>query len=149
MNDFLIHWQLLIIPLAVMIISQFVKVVLETKATGFEWRHLNSYGGMPSSHTAFFVSIALMLGFVEGFDSAVFMLGAFVALVFIRDAVGIRRALGHHGKVLNYLLQKEHPEARKDLPEKLEERLGHTEAQVIAGAVLSVLLTTLFYALIK
>lgn len=104
---------------------------------------------MPSSHTAFFVSATLIIGLVEGFDSAVFALSLFVALVFVRDAVGIRRALGNHGKVLNYLLQKEHPDARKHLPQHLEERLGHTEGQVIAGAVLSVLVTVLFFVLLN
>ncbi len=150
MTEFLHTWQVLIIPLAVMIISQVIKVVLESrKEGGFKWRHLNNYGGMPSSHTALFVSLTLIIGFTQGFSSPLFIMAGILAAVFIRDAVGIRWQLGFHGRVLNRIINTLPKEDREKLPKKLEERLGHTEGEAIAGGVLGVLLTILFYVLFQ
>lgn len=144
----LAQWEVVLIPLAVLIISQVTKIVLETNKSGFQWSHLDSYGGMPSSHTALSVSIMLTVGFHSGFDSAIFAVTAFTAAVFIRDAFGIRWSLGMHARTLNYIIAHLPPEERKHLPKHLEERLGHTHGQVLAGAVFGVLLTVLFYAII-
>lgn len=143
------EWQLLLVPFIVMIISQVVKVVLESYATGFQWRHLNSYGGMPSSHTALFVSLTLMIALVDGWDTPLFAAVAFITAVFVRDAFGIRWELGHHGKILNHLITTLPTDERKRFPKHLEERLGHTPAQVFAGGVLGVLLTFLFTIVIN
>lgn len=105
---------------------------------------------MPSSHTALFVSITLMVGITEGWSSPLFFVTGLVSLVFIRDAVGLRRYLGRHGEVLNYLLVKQVPkEDRVKFPEKLEEKLGHTYPEIAAGAALSVVATALLYWLLQ
>lgn len=142
------QWEVLLIPLAVLIISQVTKVVLDSGKKGFLWSHLDSYGGMPSSHTALFISLTLTIGFHEGFTSPIFALALFTSAAFIRDAFGIRWSLGFHGKVLNHLIRTLPEEERKRFPKHLEERWGHTQGEVLAGAVLGVLLTVLFYALI-
>lgn len=148
MIDFIQTWQVFIIPLAVMIISQVIKVVLEFKKEGgFKWQHLNSYGGMPSTHTALFISIALIIGLTNSFSSPLFILSVFIAAVFIRDAIGIRWQLGFHGRVLNSIIDTMPPEDRKKLPKKLQERLGHTEGEAFAGAVLGVLLTVIIFSI--
>lgn len=145
MITFLIEWQALVIPSAVLIISQFIKVALESKRDGFQWKHLNSYGGMPSSHTAFCVSVAIMAGILEGFTSPVFAVAAMVCAVFIRDAVGIRWSLGFHGKVINHLIQTLPAEERTQFPKKLEERLGHRPLEALAGGIIGTVLTIVFY----
>jgi acid phosphatase family membrane protein YuiD len=144
----LTQWEVLIVPLIVLIISQVTKIALETNKSGFQWQHLDSYGGMPSSHTAFFVSISVIIGFHEGFDSPLFALALFTAAVFIRDAFGIRWSLGFHGKVLNHLIRTLPADEQRRFPKHLEERWGHTQGEVLAGMVLGVLLTVLLYALI-
>jgi len=150
MIEFLREWQVLLIPLCVMIISQTIKVSLQRIRDGsFGWNQLNSYGGMPSSHTAMFVSASFIVGLQEGFTSSLFAVIFFVTGVTIRDAMGIRWSLGFHGKVLNHLIQKLPEEERKLFPKKLHDRLGHTQNEVLAGAALGLLLTLLFYLLIN
>ncbi|MFH1426396.1 MAG: divergent PAP2 family protein [Candidatus Kerfeldbacteria bacterium] len=149
MNTFIETWQVLLIPLAVLIISQFAKVAVESVKKGFSLKHINSYGGMPSSHTALFVSITLMVGLTEGWSSPLVFVTGLVSLVFIRDAVGLRRYLGRHGQVLNVLMKKNlSEEERKQFPNHLEERLGHTYPEVFAGGVLAVIATFLLYCLL-
>jgi acid phosphatase family membrane protein YuiD len=145
---FLAQWEVLLIPVVVLIISQCTKIVLETNKNGFQWSHLDSYGGMPSSHTALSVSMALTVGMHSGFDSPLFAVCIFVAAVFIRDAFGIRWALGQHARILNAVVHQMPAEERKQFPKHLEEKLGHTHGQVLAGAVFGILLTVLLYAVI-
>jgi hypothetical protein len=147
--DFLQEWQVLLIPLAVAIITQFAKVLIESRKIGFHWGHMNSYGGMPSSHTALSVSITLTVGLTTGFTSPLFAVTAFVAAVFIRDAVGIRYALGFHGKVLNHLIETLPEDIRTTFPKHLEDRLGHRPIEALVGALLGTICTLGFYWLLN
>lgn len=142
-------WEVLIVPLLVLSISQCVKVVLDSRTKGFSWRHFDSYGGMPSTHTAMFVSLTLVVGLREGFASSVFALAFFVSAAFIRDAVGIRWSLGFHGKILNHLIATLSPDDRRKFPKHLEERLGHTPMEALLGGLLGVVLTLVLHALIQ
>lgn len=148
MIQFLITWQLLIIPLLVLIISQFVKAVSEQRTWKITWKQLNSYGGMPSTHTAFLVSMVMMSALVVGIDKPITIGLLFIAAIFIRDAMGIRWELGFHGKILNRLIRELDHEERRRFPARLEERLGHTPREVLAGACVGIALTILLYLLI-
>lgn len=144
MYSFLLTWQVLIVPIIVMIISQLVKVALESSRSGkFAWQQLNSYGGMPSAHTALLTSLVLMIGWTEGFNTPIFAITFMIAAIFIRDAVGIRWQLGFHGKIINRLIRELSAEDRRHFPQKLEERLGHTPAEALAGAIFGVFITIL------
>ena len=46
---------------------------------------------MPSSHTASVIAVTLMVGTVNGFDSAVFAVSLAFSLVVMYDATGVRR----------------------------------------------------------
>lgn len=107
---------------------------------------MNSYGGMPSSHTALSVSLTLMVGLTAGFATPLFAVTGFVAAVFIRDAVGIRYALGFHGKVLNHLIETLPEDVRTTFPKHLEDRLGHRPVEALVGGLCGVGITLLLYA---
>lgn len=139
----IIEWQIFFIPFTILIISQFVKIFLERKSEGLQWKNFNSYGGMPSSHTAMLVSLLFMVGFIEGFSSTIFIVTGFIAAIFIRDAMGIRWSLGFHGKMINRIIRELSDEERKHFPFKLNERLGHTPREVAAGALVGLILTLL------
>lgn len=141
------NWQILLIPALVVIISQLIKVVLEIRNEPFKWSYLNAYGGMPSTHTAGFVSLTLIVGIMEGFDSALFAVAAACSIAFIRDAVGIRWSLGFHAKVLNRMRGTLSPEDQKHIPKHLEEQLGHTPKEALVGGILGALLTLLLHFL--
>ena len=100
-------------------------------------------GGMPSSHSALVVSMATSIGYTEGFDSPLFALSVAVALVVMYDAAGIRRAAGKQAAVLNEIVA-ELQAHRGITEEKLKELLGHTPVEVIAGAILGIIVSTLF-----
>lgn len=92
---------------------------------------------MPSSHSAFVTSLATGVGLVEGSDSTLFALAAVFALIVMYDAAGVRRAAGKQARVLNAIIEDLN---RRELhPERLRELLGHTPVEVVAGALLGVL----------
>ncbi len=141
----LADWEVVWIPFAVVIITQFLKVLMESRHGGFQWKHLNSYGGMPSSHTALCVSLMIIVGLTAGWNTPVFSVAAVTAIVFIRDAVGIRWSLGFHGKVLNQLIHLVPADKRDGLPQALEERLGHRPIEALAGGVFGACVTLLLH----
>jgi acid phosphatase family membrane protein YuiD len=148
MREFFITTQLLWIPIAVIIITQLIKVSLESFQTkSFEWKQLNSYGGMPSSHTAFVTSLMTMIGLEEGVESAAFAIAFVFGVIVIRDAVGLRRYLGEQGKMVNDLIDQLHSKKLDRLPE-LRETLGHTYAQGFAGMICGIVLTFLIQTLL-
>ena len=120
-------------------IAQFIKIVIELIRT----RKLNlfllfSSGGMPSSHTAFVVAAATAVGIKEGLDSTFFAIAAVIAIIVMYDAAGVRRAAGKQAEVLNRLISTlDDPDVLID--QKLKEVLGHNPLQVIAGAVLGII----------
>lgn len=139
MISFIKDWQVLIIPVIVMVVSQIIKLVREDKK--FDWRQINSYGGMPSSHTAMLVSLVITAGWFAGYTSALFAVTFIVAAIFVRDAVGIRWKLGFHGKIINRIIRELPEEDRRHFPRNLDERLGHTPQEVLVGAILGAVLT--------
>ena len=54
-------------------------------------RQLYVSGNMPSAHSCTTVSLAILIGLHEGFDSAIFALSALFAAIVMYDAVMVRR----------------------------------------------------------
>lgn len=102
-------------------------------------------GGMPSSHSAFVGSLSLALYIAEGVSTA-FAVSMVFGLITIRDALGVRRHVGEHAKILNAIAAARAAETKGDsveedaaLIEALEERVGHRFADVVVGLLLAVL----------
>ena len=130
--------RLFIIPLLVMVVTQAIKMTIEAYRGTFTWSHLNSYGGMPSSHAALAASLSCTLAYFEGMDSAAFAVSLVLLVIIIRDAMGFRRQLGVHGSILNKLI-KELPDRREYQFPVLSERLGHSPAEVTVGLIVGIL----------
>jgi acid phosphatase family membrane protein YuiD len=94
-----------------------------------------SPGGMPSSHSALTVCLAVSVGLHEGFDTTYFAVCACLALVVMYDAAGVRRAAGEQAKAINILFEKLEDRGLK-LDKKLKEILGHRPIEVVMGATL-------------
>lgn len=101
-------------------------------------------GGMPSSHSAFIVSLTVGIGRVSGIDSPVFALSFVFASIVMYDAMGIRRAAGEHAKLLNSIMSTDN--IFKMNHKKLKELLGHTPFEVLGGLILGIIVG-LFYPL--
>jgi acid phosphatase family membrane protein YuiD len=115
-------------------------------------------GGMPSSHSALVISIAIGMARMNGFDSPEFGFTLAFAAIVVYDAMGVRRAAGEHAKVLNRIVfevelpwireelknQGEEPDEQLEkatplLQKHLREYLGHTPLEVLGGCMLGIL----------
>lgn len=92
-------------------------------------------GGMPSSHSAGVVALAVVIGILSGFTSINFALATGFALVVMYDAAGVRRAAGKQAACLNKIIQDFYKHDIAQFGGRLKELLGHTPLQVFAGAI--------------
>ena len=138
--------KILILPLLAGLIAQIAKYFTRSNHEKFRLKNLAAYSGMPSGHSAMVVSLATVVYLEEGLYSSLFAVTAVLAIIVIRDALGIRRYLGQHGKVLNILVKDLADDKVLDehYPHLLE-RIGHTPSQVIVGSLLGLLVTVLGY----
>lgn len=109
-----------------------------------DFTRLTGMGGMPSSHAAAVAALSTAVGLDAGWDSTLFGAVAFVSLLVIYDATGIRQAASSQARLLNKILDdlKAHHTIRG---ERLVESLGHTVAEVAVGAAYGVLVALWLY----
>ena len=81
--------------------AQVLKLIIYWfKHKRLSWHDLVVTGGMPSSHSAFVVSLATIIFLEEGI-STTFTISLVLAMIVIRDAFGVRRSVGEEGMVIN------------------------------------------------
>ena len=141
----LLYNNILWVSLLAWFIAQLLKVILTLVFNRkLDIRRFVGAGGMPSSHSAFVVSLATSVGKLEGYDSPIFAVAITFALIVMYDASGIRRAAGKQAAVLNDILEQ--IQTKRSIPEeKLKELLGHTPIEVFAGALLGFIISQLFF----
>lgn len=121
-------------------IAQLLKVVINLLSYGkLDLTRLIGAGGMPSSHTAFVVALAASVGKEAGWGSMPFAIAFVLAAVVMYDAAGVRRATGRQAEVLNRLLSDLY-HGTKIQQERLKELIGHSPIEVLAGAILGLLI---------
>lgn len=131
----------IIIPIIVLISSQVLKLLTDGIKGNFDLKNIFiSYGGMPSSHTAFAISISTLVGLRVGFDSAIFAVSLVFALLIMRDAVGFRNILGKQAEVFNIMIKKMPAKDQKQIP-LFRERMGHSIFEVTGGLIWGIILT--------
>jgi uncharacterized protein len=132
----IIQNPIVITGFAAWFIAQSVKVILgfsEEKRFNFKW--FVGSGGMPSSHAALVMSVAVAIGLREGFASSVFAVALTFAFVTMFDAQGVRRQSGQQAEALNKMLDDIY--SQRGIQEApLKELFGHTPVEVMAGGVL-------------
>ena len=110
----------------------------------WDWHRFFGSVGMPSSHTAFVVSLTLMIGATRGFDSAIFALSFTMAAIVMYDATGVRRETGKQAVIINESVQKMFVNGESITDEELKELVGHTHVEVIGGVIVGLLTAGLF-----
>lgn len=138
------NYQLFLVPLVAALVAQIIKLIIDGLKGQFSWKDLNSYGGMPSSHAALVTSLAAIIGYTQGWTSAVFALALIVGIIVIRDAGGFRRALGRHAQELNQLIHTQ-PASESAKYKHLRERIGHTPLQLFFGILTGLVVTILHF----
>lgn len=131
----------IIIPIIVGITSQVLKLLTDSIKGNFDLKNLFiSYGGMPSAHTAFAISITTLLGLRIGLEAPIFALALIFTILIMRDAVAFRGMLGKQAKVFNQLVNKL-PESEKKYMPLFRERMGHSVLEVTGGVIWGIGLT--------
>lgn len=139
--------EILIISVISMLLAQVLKFIYYSiKYKKLCWRTLWSTGGLPSSHTAFCITLCITLGMFQWRDLNSLDWSFAVAVVFaavtIHDAFGVRLEASRHAIILNNLVEDFSEEEKKELgfgkKGKLKEMLGHKVNEVLGGAVVGV-----------
>jgi hypothetical protein len=99
---------------------------------------------MPSSHSATVCALATSTGIIYGGGSFEFAIAVILAIIVMHDAMGVRRETGIQAKIINEMLEAFTNMGKNMSPEeKLKEFVGHTPLQVLAGAILGILVALL------
>ena len=127
------------LPVLTWFCIQLFKVIwdlVETKK--FNFKRILGAGGMPSSHSAVVMCLAILIGKQFGFDSPMFALSMVFAFIVMYDAAGVRRAAGKQATLLNKIVNTPGLTGL-EVQERLVEVLGHTPVQVFVGAIIGIL----------
>lgn len=129
-------------------VAQVIKTILHLFITReFVAERLIGSGGMPSSHSSTVCALATATYFEYNASSFEFAIAAFLAIIVMYDAMGVRRETGIHANLLNDMLKTFEDMGRKEISahDKLKEFVGHTPLQVLMGALLGIFIAVLLY----
>ena len=147
MNSFLtaiVDNKILMVSMIAWALAQLLKMlVYYCILKEFSIERMFGAGGMPSSHSALVVSLSTAIGMVEGVESTNFAIAVVLAGVVMYDATGVRQAAGKHAKAINRIVKQLSSKNTFD-DISLKELLGHTPIEVIAGALLGVIVAYIF-----
>jgi len=139
-------FPLFLIPILSGLAAQALKPLLNKRRTAPA--HIPRYGGMPSAHTSFAVSLVTIIGLNNGVLTAPFALATAFMIYTLDDALRMRIFLGHYGQALQKLIKGLSDEDLKSIP-YIEPRLGHTLPEVIAGAILGFIVSVIVFEIIR
>ncbi len=159
MNIFMAN-PIITVGLSSWLAAQIIKTILHAaRYKTFNPERIVGAGGMPSSHSALVVSVAIYTLRLHSFQSAEFAFAMILAGIVIYDAMSVRYNAGLHAKELNRMrriIDEMDDEISKlagsddddldDLSDQkdLKEFLGHTPLQVLAGSLLGILISMAF-----
>lgn len=124
------------------IVAQALKTLIDCALNrSFNAERLVGSGGMPSSHSATVCGLTTAAYLKYGASSFEFAISFVLAMIVMYDAIGVRRETGKQAKLLNSILMENPLKLNAEvLQEKLKEYVGHTPLQVLAGAILGIVL---------
>jgi len=104
---------------------------------------------MPSAHAAMVSALATSIAITNGFGSPLFAIAVILALIVMYDASAVQQSVGRQSLVLNRIilvLKRREPIVK--IEADLRELMGHTQFEVIVGAVLGIAIARiwLFFA---
>ena len=136
--------QTLWMPVTAAVAVQVYKFISESiRDRQFRYDALSRSGGMPSSHSAMVTSLATAVGHRSGVNSSEFAIAIIFATIVMYDASGVRQAAGKQAKVINQIV-RELFSGKPLSEEQLKELIGHTQLEVLVGAIVGILFTMAF-----
>jgi uncharacterized protein len=123
------------------LLSQGSKIILALrKSRKLSWKDILVTGGMPSSHSALVTALVLIILFLDGVSMA-FVISLVLAVIVIRDAYGVRRAVGEEGLILKKLMKK------TGVKGTVHFAMGHKPIEVLVGVIIGVLAAVIAYVI--
>ena len=137
--------QVLVSSVVGWVVAQVLKTIIDCALNrSFSPERLVGAGGMPSSHSATVCALVVSSGICYGFASFELAISFVLAAVVMYDATGVRQETGKQARLLNLILEQDLLKWKtEEFQKKLKEFVGHTPLQVLAGAVLGVVLALL------
>lgn len=137
--------QILVSSVAGWVVAQLLKTIIDCSLNhGFSAERLVGSGGMPSSHSSTVCALVVSSGICCGVSSSEFAVSFVLAAVVMYDAIGVRQETGKQAKLLNMILEQDFFKLNNhEFQKKLKEFVGHTPLQVLAGAVLGIIIAVL------
>lgn len=134
----------IITPIVGWLSAQAIKYALSLRKDGFSLGDFVQSGGMPSSHSAFMVSLAILVGLNNGFSGAVFGVVMAITCIILYDATGVRRTTGQQTDAINELAKAQ----KIKLKTNINVSRGHTPAEVFAGSALGIVIGFISHSLL-
>jgi len=143
-------YLVLVLPILSIIVAQGLKFFIKSNGQKVSLKNFVSYSGMPSGHSAMMISLVTIIGLEKGIFDPLFAISLILAIVVIRDALGIRRYLGEHGRTLNVLVNdlKDDDVLDNRYPHLLE-HIGHTPDQALVGSIIGFVISLAGYFLLR
>jgi acid phosphatase family membrane protein YuiD len=136
--------DILIIGFLSWLVAQVLKIFTDFhKNKKIDMTRVVGSGGMPSSHSSLVMGISTSIGLKYGWGSDLYIVVLIFSLIVMYDASGVRRAVGTQATLLNIIIQDLYNH-KKISEEKLKELVGHTPKEVIAGALLGIIMANYF-----
>lgn len=123
-------------------VAQVLKTLIDFALNkSFNAERLVGSGDMASSHSATVCGLTTAAALKYGAGSFEFAISFILAMVVMYDAVGVRQETGKQARLLNSILLENPLKLSSEvLQQKLKEYVGHTPIQVVAGAILGIVL---------
>ena len=132
------------------LIGWFAAQILKIFTRGFKHKKFDipnilfGTGGMPSSHTAAVISMAVATAVVFSPASFEFAIAGVLSMIVMRDAMGVRREVSKQAAIINKLvIDVINAENNENREKRLKELVGHTPLQVWAGCALGIVVPLL------
>ncbi|MDO4268093.1 MAG: divergent PAP2 family protein [Eubacteriales bacterium] len=134
--------EVLVCALVGWTVAQVLKTLIDFGLNkSFSAERLVGSGGMPSSHSATVCGLTTSAGLRYGVGSFEFAICFVLASVVMYDAIGVRQETGKQAKLLNMIMEQDIFKMNNEqFQQKLKEFVGHTPLQVLAGAILGIVL---------
>lgn len=141
--------KVLISAVAAWLIAQGSKILIDIIKGTFTLKRLSGGGEMPSAHSATVIGLTMATAIVYGTGGFEFPMALFFAIIVMYDAVGVRLETGKEAKALNRLRRRDLEEHKQPVMEQeLEEKMGHTIPEILAGIVVGIVVAILICHLV-
>ncbi|MBU0597891.1 divergent PAP2 family protein [Patescibacteria group bacterium] len=134
--------EIIIAPLVTLIIVQSIKLATDGIKGNFNLKSIfSTYGGMPSTHSAFVTSISTMVAYKEGIESSAFGIALIFAIIVITDALVFRKYIDQNNHAINKLIARLPSDEQKQFP-LISTALRHTLPQALVGILIGFTIST-------